>query len=829
MMPADDPLRILHIERDPRDTERAHSLLEEAGLPCVIARVDAPAALLEALDADWHLVLADDGIPELDGRSVLDLVRERRPDLPFLIFSDAFEEGRAIETLTRGAVDYVLKEQPGRLAPCVQRAIRVASLEAARRQAEVERERLVHQLRTEGTFLNTVLRQVQVGIVIAQASSRTVTLANDEAERILGCFPVGRSVAEVLVARGLHAEDERPYDLDEWPIVRTLRDGEATVNEEILFDRLDGERRVLLVSATPIRDQDGEVEAAVMVLQDATSTNELETRLAQATKLESLGQLAGAVAHDFKNVLTAVVGFSDLGMTHSADEQARSYFAQIRDAGERATELTGQLLAFSRRRTRRARVVDVDALLEKGQKLLDRLIGERVRVAFELCGAGRVRVDPVRLEQIILNLSVNARDAMPRGGTLMIETATVELDEAHCRLAAGSRPGPHAKISVTDTGFGMDDATLQKIFEPFFTTKGEGSGTGLGLATVSEIVEESGGHLTVYSEVGRGTVFTVYLPIVADDGADDVAPSPFHRPARGNETILLVEDDDQVRRLARVALEKGGWQVLEAANGEGARRLAERHGDEIDLLVADVILPRMSGCALAHRICSTRSWGALFISGYDEESLTEAGLDTARGRVVRKPFRPETLRQRVRESIDAGRLIRPDGPADAPVGEPIHPSDDERRDGPGADPAITVLLADDSLTVRQYADEVLREAGFEVHLASGVLEAVELFDRFGSTIDLVLSDVTMPDGDGPALVGQLRERGFGGPAIFLSGHGEEDLRSRGDIGDDERVIEKPFMPDELVAAVRDGVRRAGPLSAASLAPPAPTAAFSPTS
>jgi signal transduction histidine kinase/ActR/RegA family two-component response regulator len=374
-----------------------------------------------------------------------------------------------------------------------------------------------------------------------------------------------------------------------------------------------------------------------------------EERLRQMEKMDAIGRLAGGIAHDFNNLLTAIIGFGQLVEDELEDElpeaasRRRTYLKEIIRAGERAAELTGQLLIFSRKKVANTELVDLNALVQEMGNLLRRVIGEDVALATVLAPQlGPVRADPAQIEQIVLNLATNARDAMPTGGKLTIETGRVDLDPAFVRSHPGAQPGPHVQLVVSDTGMGMDRETQARIFEPFFTTKPMGQGTGLGLATVFGVVREAGGSVWVYSEPGRGTTFKVYLPL-ADEPVQTQAEAIVDLPA-GVGTVLLVEDDEVVRVLARTVLEARGYRVLEAGDGDEAQRQYDGNPDGIDLLITDLVLPGRSGREIAEalqRSCPTMR--VLYMSGYTDDTVVRHGLLQGEINYLEKPFTPAAL------------------------------------------------------------------------------------------------------------------------------------------------------------------------------------------
>ena len=380
-----------------------------------------------------------------------------------------------------------------------------------------------------------------------------------------------------------------------------------------------------------------------------------EEQLRRAQKVEVMGRLAGGVVHDFNNLLTAILGYSELLLRRlHQDDPLRRYVIEIQKAGEWAAALTRQLLAFSRKQMPQPKVLDLDQAVAEMNKLLRRLIGENIELVTMLNSAGGlIEADAGQIEQVILNLAVNARDAMPQGGKLIIETARISLDEDYASQHVGVRPGPYILLAVSDTGHGMDAETKARIFEPFFTTKEEGKGTGLGLSTVYGIVKQAGGNIWVYSEVGRGTTFKVYLPQIKAGVASSV-PAPPTQVPQGTETILLVEDETIVRRLVREVLTMNGYTVLEAADGQEALGICEQHEGPIHLLITDIIMPQMSGRELAERLRLLHpEIKALYISGYTESAIVHHGVLDAGVPFLQKPFTPGALPVKVREVLSS--------------------------------------------------------------------------------------------------------------------------------------------------------------------------------
>jgi two-component system cell cycle sensor histidine kinase/response regulator CckA len=494
--------------------------------------------------------------------------------------------------------------------------------------------------------------------ILSESLDGTILSWNDGAERLYG-YPRDEAIggsATMLVVPG-HEEEVAG-------MLAQIAHG-APQQVDTTHRRKDGSLVEVSVTMSPIRETDGAIVGASAIAHDITerrraeraerSLHEAEEQLRQAQKLEALGQLAGGVAHDFNNLLSVILGYTSILLDDLGDrDPARADVAEIHDAGVRASDLTRQLLAFSRKQVLQPRVIEVDALLARNEKMLRRLLGEGVELL--LVGSPvrkTVRADPGQLEQVLMNLAVNARDAMPAGGRLTLEAGLATLDEqAASRM--GVERGDYVTISMTDTGVGVEEAVRGRIFEPFFTTKELGKGTGLGLATVFGIVKQSAGHIELESVVGSGTTFRVFLPATSElpeaVQTSDVADIPTARPG---ETLLLVEDDERLRTLAHNVLRRAGYRVLDAANAGEALLVCEQHEGVIDMMVTDVVMPRMSGHQLAIRLRAMRpSMRVLYVSGYTDDTVLHHGVESGHLAFLGKPFTPTALIKKVREVLD---------------------------------------------------------------------------------------------------------------------------------------------------------------------------------
>jgi hypothetical protein len=601
-------------------------------------------AEFERLLRDWpcDLILTDYNLGAFDGLTALSLAKERKPEIPVIFVSGTIGEELAVEVLKRGATDYVLKNRVDKLPLAIRRAMEEVEERARLRRAE---EAL---LRSERKFRELVEEVPGVFYVASPDAAGAAVYVSPQIERMTG-YSVQEWLADPAFWAARIRPDDRPRVLEEW--ARFLRDRSAFEAEHRLLAK-DG--RVLWVQNVGrlYGPEPGRVRG---FLVDITRRKSLEDQLLQAQKMEALGRLAGGVAHDFNNLLTIINGYSELALPRLPEgSPLRNHVQEIRDAGVRAHSLTRQLLAFSRKQVVQPVALGVGDHLAGMQRMLARLVGEDVKISTALVPAvGRVRIDPGHLEQVVINLVVNARDAMPRGGRITLSAEAVTLGEEDARRIPDAKPGPHVRLSVVDTGTGMGPEVRQRLFEPFFTTKELGKGTGLGLSTVHGIVRQAGGTITVESEPGRGSAFHVLLPRLPD-GAEAAPPArPLPAAAsRGTETILVAEDQHVIRRLAQTVLESAGYRVLLAADGTEALKICEDRQEPIHLLLTDMIMRSMSGAELAVLVRRLHpAVRVLYMSGYTDREITDLAGEAAR--FIAKPFGIPELLAKVRETLEA--------------------------------------------------------------------------------------------------------------------------------------------------------------------------------
>ncbi len=524
----------------------------------------------------------------------------------------------------------------------------------------IDRRRSVEALRAAQQRLQHVVTTIPTVLFTMSVDGETVrpTWLSENVRDLSGYS------TEDITGPGWWREQIHPDDLagsdEKFPHELFVR-GRTTIKYR--FRCRDGAYRWFRSEMRLLRDDVGQPCEIVGSTSDITENKQLEEQFRQAQKMDAIGRLAGGVAHDFNNLLTIICGYGDLVQEQLGDEHPMSELVtEITRAGERAAGLTRQLLTFSRKQVLAPVVLDFNALLANMEKMLRRLIGENVELLVRARpGLCRVTADPGQMEQVVMNLVINARDAMPHGGKLTIELANIELDEEHVRKHTAARLGTHIVLSIRDTGCGMDQATQARIFEPFFTTKGPDKGTGLGLATVYGIVTQSGGHIDVESAPNCGTTFKIYIPANRHEHSTGRTKSGRAKPPRGTETVLLVEDEDSLRRFARLALEKNGYTVLEASQAADALRLCKQHPNPIHLLLTDVVMPGLSGRELAERLLQQRSkLKVLYMSGYTDDEIVRHGVLYFDTPFLQKPFTAATLTQKVREVLNPSNKIRAD-------------------------------------------------------------------------------------------------------------------------------------------------------------------------
>jgi two-component system cell cycle sensor histidine kinase/response regulator CckA len=631
-------LRALIIEDSDTDAELLLLELKRAGYQTEHARVQTAAELAAALQEEWDIALSDYSMPGFGGMEALEIVKASAKNIPFIIISGTIGEETAVAALQGGADDFLVKGKLGRLGAAIERSCREQSSRLAREQAE-------RALRDSEERYRRIIETTNEGVWWLDAATKA-TFVNERLAQLLGY-----SSQELLGESMLDFVHEASRQAVSDGVAAHPHGAVRQIEARLVCS--DGKDLWVLLDAAPIFEGARHLGSLVMVM-DITQRKRLEEQLRQSQKMEAIGSLAGGIAHDFNNLLSVILGYAELILSDlKPGDPIRDDLTELNHASERARELTKQLLAFSRRQVLEPRTLDLNQVLRGMEQMLRRLLREDVELSFFTSPSlGRICADAGQVEQIVMNLIVNARDALVGDGKVAIETSNVELDAEYAAAHHGVAAGSYVMLAVTDTGTGMDAATQARIFEPFFTTKDKERGTGLGLATVFGIVKQSGGHIWVYSEVGKGTTFRIYFP--RTEGSVE-QPAPVIEPAtlRGTETILIVEDQDQVRSLMRLSLRRQGYNVLEAPNAGEALLICEKFSAKIHLLLTDVIMPRMSGRELAERLAPLRpEMLVLYVSGYTENSIVHHGVLDAGVAFVQKPITPDALVRKVRQLLD---------------------------------------------------------------------------------------------------------------------------------------------------------------------------------
>ncbi len=635
-------LRVLLLENDPRDEELIREALSGLDRIVVLERVDSPESFRDALDqGGFRVILSDYSLPRIDGLTALLMVRERDPDLPFIIVTGSVPEERVLELIRRRATDYVPKDRLSSLPLVIERALR--ELDHARRAREAEeRARVLVESAPEAIFTVDAKGHIKGANLAAQL------LTGLSEDRILG------QLASTYMPLAWVRQFDGSALFEPESGVRSV----VGQTREIELHLADGRRIPIELSVSEFTSRKRIFRACFV--RDLSDRRRMEEQLRQAQKMEAIGSLAAGIAHDFNNVLAVVTGYAGLVLDMlPAGSEAHAHVEQIRYAGDHAAALTRQLLAFSRRQVLTPERLNVSDLVHKLAPVMQRTLGEQIRLEVRsAAGSGDVLADEAQIQQVLFNLAINARDAMPKGGLLVVEVVDIDFGEEDVSKRVGVAAGPYVMIAVTDTGVGIALDIQKRIFEPFFTTKAAGRGTGIGLATVLGIVQQSGGHVWFYSEPGKGTTFKVFLPRLAAAGPapESALPEPTSAGARGGETIVLVEDDKQVRDVVSRILQAAGYRLLAFASArEALAHLTDpaRAGASPALLLTDLVMPDMGGDELAE-IVHERIPGLriLFMSGYAEDLVAGRFDKLAPFHHIGKPFGAKALRDQVRQLLD---------------------------------------------------------------------------------------------------------------------------------------------------------------------------------
>ncbi|HEV3215281.1 MAG TPA: response regulator [Vicinamibacterales bacterium] len=634
-----NPLRALIVDDSENDANLLVDDLERHGYEVVHQRVQTAQDMRAALDrTSWDVVLSDYSMPNFSGLEALHVLLGTGLHLPFIIVSGTVGEETAVTALKAGAQDYLVKGNLARLAPAIDRELR----EVAARRERARAQEALHQ--SEARFRSLVEHAV---FGIYQATLEGQFLAVNPALMTM----LGYATADELLSIGLPnlcVDAAARTDLLER--VHALK---QFTGEEMTWRRKAGESIRVRLSGRHVETTAGHPILEVIV-EDITEQHRLESQLRQTQKMEGIGRLAGGIAHDFNNVLTTIMGYSDMIVEQiGADKPISADLLEIRRAADRAAGLTRQLLAFSRQQILHVGAVNVNDVVREMRAMLQRLIGEDIAIELTLAGAlPPILADRVQLEQVLMNLAANARDAMPRGGRLTIGTSSSRAADVVALARLAVPPGRYVTLTLSDSGEGMDARTRERIFEPFFTTKEIGKGTGLGLATVYGIVKQLGGYISVSSEPALGTVFTLFFPesdASAQPASVSARPSGDIAVATSRDVVLVVEDEVGLRKLVVRTLARHGYLVLEAGTGQEGLAVVAQSGDKLRLVISDVVMPAMSGPEMVVQLRKTRpDIKVLYMSGYTGDLIKRGGLFEAETPVLEKPFAASDLLQTVR-------------------------------------------------------------------------------------------------------------------------------------------------------------------------------------
>jgi len=665
--------KILAVD-DKKDNLTALSALLNALIPgCnVITAQSGAEALEKAKTESPDTILLDIKMPVMDGYEVCNRLKydETTKHIPVIMISAIKTESEdLVKGLETGADAYLAKPVDEYvLIAQVKTALRIKKAEDhLRRQKDLlestVQDRTAELLRTNEQLKHEINNRINAekkyrmlietmneGLFLMDENF-LITFANNRLFEILGYLKekiIGMSVHNFLNVRNQRIFDEQ---------MELHKKGDHTVYE-LIFIRKDGQKIPVIVSPSPIIDADGQFKGSLAVITNISERKQLETQLHQAQKMEAIGKLAGGIAHDFNNILTTIIGNAELAlMDVIKDESLRKEIEEIKKAGEKAASLTRQLLAFSRKQIVQPEILDINESLIDIEKMLGRLIGEDVELlTIQASELWQVEIDPGQIEQMIMNLAVNARDAMPKGGKLTVGTANADLDKNYFRERGihEETPGHYVMLSVSDTGSGMDKETREHIFEPFFTTKEVGKGTGLGLSTVYGIVKQNNGFIWVYSEPGQGSTFKIYLPKVKGDAKPKEKEQTPNDDLSGSETVLIVEDNDSLRNFAQKILYIYGYSTLNAKNGEDALRVCKEHNGQIDLMITDVVMPKMGGREAAERLQPLYPrMKVIYMSGYTDNAIVRHGVLKPGLNFLEKPITPEGLARKVRKALES--------------------------------------------------------------------------------------------------------------------------------------------------------------------------------
>lgn len=627
-------IKILFVEDMPEDVIIAEETLKRESVIFISENVfslDELKNRLEEFKPD--IVISDYNLPGFTALDVLKICKNFNSDLPFIVFTGSINEEIAVQCLKSGADDYILKRHIKRLPFAIKENIKKKKLET--------------ELKKEREILNTILTHSPIGIVLLDKDEKII-YANEAYAKIfnLNKEEIKGHLCIDFVEKSYDRQGKEVKS-DECPIKKAYQQKKSITNEEYYIKRIDGKEITINVSVVPVLDERGNILSSVVIYNDITEYKKVFNQLIQSQKLEAIGRLVGCVAHDFNNMLNAILGFADLSLKLiNRETKIYRYIENIYNSGNRAKELISQLLSFSRKTTQKLEIINLNDLIREIKNMIEKIIGEDIEIIYSYDeNLYNIMADKTQMTQVIMNLLTNAKEAMPEGGKIYITTKNIKLTEPYYDIKAGD----FVLLSITDTGIGMSKEIMEHIFEPFFTTKEKG--TGLGLATVYGIVKQNNGYIHVYSEVGKGTTFKIYLPSIEKPSAKIEEAEESETPG-GNETILLVEDNDEVRSFIKNALEFKGYGVIDFANPLEALQFFKNNAIKVDLLISDIVMPNMSGISLFRKLKEIREdIEVLFISGYPDLPQKEREIFNEQN-FMSKPFTLNELFKKVRKILD---------------------------------------------------------------------------------------------------------------------------------------------------------------------------------
>ncbi len=632
--------RLLIAEDDPNDLELCLRGLRKSGISFEAETVSTRDEFVRKLgESRFDVVISDYRMKGWTGMDALTTVHENAPDIPVILLTGTLGDELAVQCLKLGVTDYILKENMARLPAALQRAREETELRAAELQA-------IAALRESEARYRGLVNNATYGIYWVTANGELL-FVNPALVTMLG-YDSEQDLLTVKNSCEFYAD---PIACDR---VHNDHSQNGRVDAVVEWRRKDGKLISVRLNGRRVKDPGREDPCVEIIAEDVTERLKLEKQLVEAQKFEAIGQLAGGIAHDFNNMIGAIIGWADLGIDETdASSRLHRHFEKVRQQANRAAALTKQLLASARRQILEPRTIDLNQVAVETLSLLENVIGRNIEIKAELTpDLAVVRADPVQIEQVLMNLCINARDAMPGGGALVVETSNVVLDREFCAIQPQAHPGNYAVLSVTDTGTGMDRATLERIFEPFFTTKELGKGTGLGLATVYGIVTQHGGFMQVQSELGDGSTFRAYFPVSTEapkaEAAGDSGPMP-----RGSETILIAEPHEALRQVAHETLVALGYRVILAGDGEEAMRQFTGNREQVQLALLDVMLPKLTGTEVVARFHEEKpELPVLLSTGYSRDVSQLDCAGEGGSPILQKPYSPRELARRVREALD---------------------------------------------------------------------------------------------------------------------------------------------------------------------------------